>query len=120
VAGTRTWKRVLGYASAGVVVGYLLFVVTGVEKEIALLIACALLAGFVAFERLRERSRDHPYSTDTAQAGHGSYDDLLLERWKQDLDIAATGIRGPSVSSNESTGIGLDVVPIPPIEAGRD
>ena len=120
MARTRTWTRVLGYATAGVVVGYLLFEVTGVENEIALLIAIALLAGFVAFDQLRERFRDHPSSTDSEQAGHGSYDNLLLERWKQDLDITATGIRGPSVPSNESTGIGVDVVPIPPIEAGRE
>ena len=120
MARKRTWMRVLGFASAGVVVGHFVFEVTDVENEIVLLIAVALLAGFVAFDHLRERFWDHPSSTDSEQAGHGSYDNLLLERWKQDLDITATGIRGPSVPSNESTGTSLDVVPIPPIEAGRD
>ena len=121
MAEMRTWTRVLGYACAGLVAGYLLFMVIGVEKESAVLIACALLFGFAALERLREGFRDRLSSTDTEeQVSRGSYDDLLLERWKHDLDIAATGIRGPGVPSNESSAIGSGADPNPPIEPGRD
>jgi len=120
VAEMRTWTRVFGYVCAGLAAGYLLFMVIGVEKESAVLISCALLVGFAALARLRESFRDRPSSTDTGQASRGSYDDLLLERWKHDLDIAATGIRGPAVPSNESTAIGSGAEPAPPIEPGRD
>jgi hypothetical protein len=120
VAEMRTWTRVLGYACAGLVAGYLLFIAIGVEIDSAALIACALLVGFAALERLYKGSRDRPSFTNTEQVSSGSYDDLLLDRWKHDLDIAATGIRGPAVPSNESTAIGSGAEPAPPIEPGRD
>jgi hypothetical protein len=94
--------------------------VVGVEIDSAVLIACALLVAFAALERLYKGFRDRPSSTDTEQASRGSYDDLLLERWKHDLDIAATGLRGPAVPSNESTAIGSGAEPAPPIEPSRD
>lgn len=120
MAGMRTWTRVFGYVCAALAAAYLLFMVIGVEKESAVLISCALLVGFAALGRLRESFRDRSPSTDAEQASRGSYDDLLLERWKHDLDIAATGIRDPAVPSNESMAIGSGTEPVPPIEASRD
>lgn len=120
MARPQTWMRFFSYAVIGVAAGYMLFASTSLGIELAVLFACAVVVGLVFHYRRRADLIQPPPSTEAKNVGVASDEEFLRERWRQDLDYEAAGVRNPAVPSLDWGPLGQDATPEDLDRIGRD